>query len=491
MMKKYILPVVLAGLVLATSCSKTLETKSVNSADANITKSQAAGVEAILNSAFNTLQGATYYGRDLIVVPELLSDNMRIVSSNSNRFTNEANNVNGSTIALWQNAYIAINKLNGVIKYADPATGFTDVRRKQVKGEAYFLRAMTYFDLVKVYAYNPRFVIAAQDRGGVPIVLDYVENFPGDITYPARATTAAVYTQIKADLTLALSLLDNTQGAIHPNKAAAYGLLSRVNLYLGEWQECVDNSTKAINEGLATFVEASTGAAATAAEKSAAYKTIWTTPSSKESLFELNYEATESLGSDALSSFYTKNTLGVPSTSGAGYGDAAPQANLVAAYEAGDVRKDLLFQIVKGSETILWNQKYPGLKSPQVDNVKLIRISEMYLNRAEANVQLNTPASLASALLDLNKIRVRAGLAPAVAATFANVFAERRVELAYEGQRYFDLLRTGSDINKSSNTLPASTVYSTTIPYSDFRLLARIPIGEVSVNPNLKQNFGY
>jgi hypothetical protein len=485
-MKKYILPITIAGLLMTASCSKTLDTKSVNSVDADLVKTQAAGVEAILNSAYNSVQSVNYYGRNFIVVPELLSDNMRIVSTNSNRFVNESNNNNSATIDIWAIAYTVINKANGTLKYADLAGDFTTARRDQVKGEAYFLRALAYFDLIRSYAYNPRAVVTAQDKGGVPLVLNYVENFPGDITKPTRATTAAVYTQIRNDLAAAINLLSTASAPVRANKAGAYGLLSRVNLYTGDWQACVDNSTAALAAGVGSFVDA--GATASTAAKSASYKSIWTTPTSAESLFELNFEATETLGSDALTSFYTRNTNGVPSGGGPGYGDAAPQANLVAAYEAGDVRKDLLFALTKGSEAILWNQKYPGLKAPQVDNIKIVRTSEMYLNRAEAYIQLNQAAN---ALVDLNKIRVRAGLAPATVATLDNVLNERRIELAYEGHRWFDLLRTGSAVNKSNSTLPANATPSLTIPFTDYRLLAKIPQTEVQVNTNLVQNFGY
>lgn len=491
-MKKIIIPIFLASLITITSCKKTLETQPKNSVDASIVITQAAGVEAVLNSAYNTMQLSTYYGRDFFIVPEVLSDNMRIVNTNSNRFVGESNNTNSSTINVWQYAYTVINKVNGAIKYTDAATGFTDLRKKQVKGEAYFLRALAYFDLVKSYAYNPRNVVTAQDRGGVPLVLNYVENFPGDVSFPARAATADVYTQIKSDLNTAIGLLDITQGVTRANKAAAYGLLSRVNLYIGDWQACIENSTLALSAGLGTFVDAGTTATATA--KSTAYKSIWYTGTSvsPESLFELNYEVTENLGSDGLSSIYTRSTFGAsPTIGGAGYGDAAPQANLVAAYETNDIRRDILTPITKGSESILWNQKYPGQKSASTDNIKLLRVSEMYLNRAEANVQLGTAASLVSALADLNKIRVRANLSPALTVTLSSVLNERRIELAYEGQRWFDLLRTGSAVNKSSTTLPANATPTSTIPFTDYRLLAKIPQAEVQVNTNLKQNFNY
>lgn len=474
----------LVASLAITSCEKTLQTEPKNSISAEVALKEAAGVEGLVNSCYESLQSVNYYGRNFFVVPEVLSDNMRIVNSNSNRFVNESNNTIGSTIDLWSLGYSIINRANGAIKYADLANGLTALRKKQLTGEALFIRALVYFDLVKSYGYNPKQIVSGRNLG-VPIVLSFVENYPTDIIYPSRNTVDEVYTQVKKDLDAAITLLDNTAAPKRANLAAAYALRARVALFNGDWQDAATFATSALGAGVGTFVDA--GAAATPTQKSDAYKTIWTSASSPESLFELNFEVTESLGSDGLSSIYTRSNP--ITTAGAGYGDAAPQANLVADYATGDVRKDLLVQLVKGSETILWNQKYPAAKGPQIDNIKLLRVSELYLTRAEANFR-NGTAIGATPQADLDKIRLRAGLA-SIPVTLDAILKERRVELAYEGQRWFDLLRTGSAVNKSTTTLPANSTPNSTIAATDFRLLARIPLTEVQNNPKITQNFGY
>jgi hypothetical protein len=118
-----------------------------------------------------------------------------------------------------------------------------------------------------------------------------------------------------------------------------------------------------------------------------------------------------------------------------------------------------------------------------LDNIPVIRISEMYLNRAEANYELG---NIAGALADINLIRTRSGLT-ALAATvtgaplLAEILRQRRLELAFEGHRFFDLKRRGADLVK----VPRN------IAFTDYLILARIPTGQISLNPNLKQNSGY
>ncbi|MFD0941225.1 RagB/SusD family nutrient uptake outer membrane protein [Pedobacter boryungensis] len=487
MKNKYILLMMAVALMVTSSCKKLLETEPKNSISAEVAMKEAAGVEGLTNSLYQTLQGSGYYGRDFIVVPEVLSDNMRIASTNSNRFVQESNNAVAATINLWQTGYSLINRANGVIKYADIANGLTPLRRKQLAGEAYFIRALAYFDLVRTYSYNPKNRVTGRPNSdlGVPIVLNYVENFPGDITYPSRASIDETFTQIKSDLDKAITLLDNLFAPKRISLSAANALRARVALYNGDWADAATFANTAINGGVGTFVDPST--ATTPALKSAAYASIFNTPSSAESIFELNYEITESLGSDGLSSIYTRSNP--ISTAGAGYGDATPQANLVAAYEAGDVRKDLLFAITKGSEAIFWNQKYPAAKAPQIDNIKIIRMSEMYLTRAEANFR-NGSAIGATPQADLDKIRLRANLA-VTPVTLNAILKERRVELAYEGHRWFDLLRLGSDIGKSNSTLPANATPNSTLLFTDFKVLSRIPLTEVQNNPKIIQNYLY
>ena len=120
-----------------------------------------------------------------------------------------------------------------------------------------------------------------------------------------------------------------------------------------------------------------------------------------------------------------------------------------------------------------------------LDNVPVIRISEMYLNRAEANYYLGKTAD---ALADLNIIRTRSGLVARTdltgAALLAEILRQRRLEFGFEGQRWFDLKRTGQNIVKA-------TAQGGGLAYTDFRILAPLPVNDLSTNKSIKQNFGY
>ena len=129
--------------------------------------------------------------------------------------------------------------------------------------------------------------------------------------------------------------------------------------------------------------------------------------------------------------------------------------------------------------------KFLGKNGPiNLDNIPVIRVAELYLTRAEA--RYNQVGKEAAALADVNVIRTRSGLAarPATltgAALLTEILNQRRLELAFEGHRFFDLKRLGRDITK----IP------TNIGFTDYRILAPLPVREIQTNPNLKQNFGY
>ncbi len=138
----------------------------------------------------------------------------------------------------------------------------------------------------------------------------------------------------------------------------------------------------------------------------------------------------------------------------------------------------------KGNEQIYWNQKFNGHNGAfGVDDVPVFRISEIYLTRAEACS--NIPEMESLALDDLNDLREARGLARldlSGEALKAEIAKQRRVELAYEGHRFFDLKRKGMDIIKPSGEI---------LDYVSYKMVARIPIRETDLNDNLTQNPDY
>jgi len=150
-------------------------------------------------------------------------------------------------------------------------------------------------------------------------------------------------------------------------------------------------------------------------------------------------------------------------------GDIEIQPAHLALYDPMDDRLDLFFE-ANGGVT------YSGKWNNQFGNVGLIRLAEMYLIRAEANIRLNTAVG-ATPLADYNRIRTRAGLPAATAVTLDEILRERRRELAHEGFRIHDLKRLKQNVGS--------------LAYNADKLVFPIPAREIQANPNLTQNSGY
>jgi len=449
-----------------TSCSKILETTPRSEVDLNQATTNLEAQQGILIAVYQQLQNSGYYGRDFIVIPEVLSDNAEITAQNSNRFVQQANNTPRSHQGTWTANYLAIFRCNFVIQYVENIAGVDATVKNQMKGEAYFLRALNYFDLIRTYARNPRFLVSGFDLG-VPIILEPVTDVT-KVTYPSRNKVSEVYAQIVSDLNSAVNLFPAGGNRFKGNKAAALGLLSRVYLYMGNWVEAENKATDCINTNFATFAD------------SASYYGKWGN-GFPEQLFGLNYEASESLTFDCIQSiFYAHPTFG-------GYGDITARAELINDFYPGDYRlSKLIKKTTKGSQNpVYYTLKWPGAKGAfGLDEIMILRLSEIYLNRAEARAM--QPGKEALALQDLNKIHQRAGLAALSGLTgqalIDAVQKERRLELAFEGHRIYDILRWGKDLVKGPSTFT----------WDDYRLIAPIPQGELDVNPALKpQNPGY
>jgi hypothetical protein len=148
---------------------------------------------------------------------------------------------------------------------------------------------------------------------------------------------------------------------------------------------------------------------------------------------------------------------------------------LLTQFEPGDKRRQL-FNTVSG---VVYSGKYDVLYG----NIKLIRLAEMFLTRAEANFRAGTSVG-ATPLADVNRIRTRAGLPPLATVTLPAILKERKLELLFEGFRLHDLKR-----NQESTIAPGSP--PTPLAWNSPRLIFPIPLREINANPNLVQNEGY
>ncbi|MCU0353247.1 MAG: RagB/SusD family nutrient uptake outer membrane protein [Cytophagales bacterium] len=496
-MKKYIKSLFLAmGLLGFVACNSILEVDPRQSIDSAVALEDENGIQASVIGLYNTLQSTRMYGRDLVAIPEALADNGR-ATNKSGRLNPEYLNQPNAHFLNWRLAYIAINQANLILE-ATQRVQLPEATRNSIEGQVQFLRALFYFDLMRCYAYIPGASVQQQDRGGVPLVTAGVIDFE-QITLPARAPVDEVYTFIYRDLDEAITKLGATPNSRAPafaTRAAAQALYSRVALYRREWPLAIRLATEAI-----------TNSAARVVSDTAAYVAGWRRSVHPESVFELPYLIQENIGvNESLQTTYTTlRELGNRNVT-AGFGDLVPTPALLADLRSEndtlvrvstgrrdsvvirDVRQRLyeLGTTGRGTAEIECTKFLGKNGQPNLDNIPLIRISEAYLNRAEANFHAGNRAE---ALRDLNTIRTRCGLAARTDerlpgnALLTEILKQRRLEFAFEGHRFFDLKRQGLDLAKAS---PA-----TNIPFTDFRILAPIPPREIQANPNLRQNFGY
>jgi hypothetical protein len=252
---------------------------------------------------------------------------------------------------------------------------------------------------------------------------------------------------------------------------AAAALLSRVYLYQGDNQKAADE---------ATFVINAPGYAITPASGLRAYYDV---AGGAEDIFTVRFLSNESLGADNLGAIYL-----LP-----GYGDIRVSPDLTGVFEPTDARRTTFIGPFTGIPAELQNNKYLATEGINLMAApKLLRLSEVVLNRAEAFAKLGRATDVVN---DLNRIRSNRNLSNLTTigstALLDSVLVERRRELMFEGHRFFDLTRNGRDIVRTfANNTFTVTAFSS-LPATDFKVVSPIPQREMDANRNMRQNEGY
>jgi hypothetical protein len=335
-----------------------------------------------------------------------------------------------NVIGFWRGAYTAILRANNIIN----SKVATSANVSQYRGEAYAIRALCYWYLVRYFA-KPYTDDPASL--GVPIVLEYDPQLK-----PSRSKVSEVYNLIISDLNQAYSLMTLFTNSTQFSKYAAKGLQAKVYLSMGDKANAKTAAVDVINNSGFTVVP------------SATYLSYWAvlTPRTDkvETLFEVSSNLTANNGFDALANIYNQG----------GYGDILCSDPLYALFEVADIRKSLYTTGTRGGlPAVFVNNKYPGTNGGEISDTKILRLSDVYLIAAEASL----PADEAGAKTYANYITSRRG-ATAIASTgaqlFEDIITERRKELAFEGDRYLDMQRLKRDITRSSNYPSAAQEHS-------------------------------
>ncbi len=350
---------------------------------------------------------------------------------------------------LWQYPYTVIRSTNQMLAGLNSTTGVSDTTKSRLMGEAYFFRAFYFFNLFNFF-------------GPVPLTTNTEEL--SNALLP-RSDSAAVYTQIIADLKQAESLLPSSYPTAYharANKYAAAALLARVYLYAKDYTNAAAEATKVIGATDVTY-----------SLSTPANTFINTSPETILQLYTLYGYSMFGAG------YRTANNTTLPTY----YLDSS----FMTSFEPGDTRRtNWVDSAVINNATIYRIYKYK-LQTATAGNEYnvVLRLAEQYLIRAEAEAQ---QSDLADAANDLNTVRTRAGLGGTTAATQTDllnaILAERKVELFGEfAHRWFDLKRTGQ-ANSILGAFKPATWKATDV-------LMPIPQTELINNGNLTQNLGY
>lgn len=426
--------------------------------------------DAALAGLYHQMQAAGYYGRNFQIISDVSADIAQSIGTWDFYREMDTYSLDASNTEL-NNFYIAgyrtVNQANNLIASV-PGIEMPQAKRDNLVGQAYFARALAFFDLNRVFGGVPGKV------GTKSVVLPLEPSRgAGPATQLSRPDLAVGYAQVKSDLLQAISLLPEAQASdafsrSRAVKSTARALLSRLHLYLGEWDDVITTSTAVISDPRYTLV--------------ADYANIFSGKLTTEAIFEIEFNNADQSG---IRNWYLPSTGGL-----GGRGDLAMHTDFVNLIRTNptDVRGAMFgFNAAQGVFFPLKYQK-PG----NIDNVHVLRISEMFLNRAEAHANKN---SIALAVADLNRIRNRAGLANyngamTQAAVLLAIEQERAFEFHIEGHRFFDLVRTGralavlSAVRRTNSSVPIGIGEA-------FKQIMPIPRVDLLANPNLVQNQGY
>ncbi|MDQ2721284.1 MAG: RagB/SusD family nutrient uptake outer membrane protein [Bacteroidota bacterium] len=458
------------SVLLLESCSKKFITKNPNdSVASNLAITDASSMQTALNGVYAQLRSVALYGRDFPITGDLMADNTFVESKNSGRYLAQFNytltNSDGVFGEIWNAAYSGILYSNLIIDANVTGAGID-----KIKSQAYALRALLYFKLINIYARpytdNPQGL-------GVPLILHYKPSL-----LPTRDPIAAVYTQIISDLKTAFQTAPDYTNSVRLSKYAIEGLLARAYFYMGDFTNAKTAALDVINNGGFTLVNTAT-----------AYKAFWNNPgiqsNQSEVMFEVDVDAVNNNSSDDLGAMVN-----------GGYQDIYASQQLVALYSTTDIRTSVLIPgfTKSGAPTTIIG-KYPNYNNTaDKDNLKVIRLAELYLIAAESSL----PANESDAKKYLNELMsfrdpTFVGYSSTGNQLLQDIVTERRKELAFEGDRFYDLNRLKWDISRGPVNAGSIPQGLETIPYSDYRRIAPIPLGEIQANANIapQQNPNY
>ena len=472
--------VFLMAILALLSCKKNfLEREPISNMPSSAFYKTESDMQIALNSAYSTLQSAGQYGEANWQVGEVRSDNTynwegagNFPDAELDQFKQTSSNSILNT--MWLDTYRGILMCNIVLDRI-VSVSMDDGIKKQFIAEALFLRSLMYFNLARTF-------------GAVPLVIHETVAV-NEGYHQGREPVRKVYDQIIADLTIAAANLPTYFTGANVGRAtqgAAKALLGKILLTDGQYELSASIFKEVIGSETYHLLPE--------------YADLWKTTNANnpESIFEVQYKKGGTGTGSAYTNFFAPHgSESIVSAVGFAYGKNLPTADLVAAYENGDIRKNASLaesytrdnQIIYDAYTLKYKD-IPFTERDADNNWMVMRYADVLLMYAEAVNETNGGPD--NDTYDaVNTVRQRAGLDALTNGMNKGEFAlaiehERQVELAFEGHRWFDLVRTGRALQVMNAHFDGSiTIY----PY---QLLFPIPQRQININPTvIIQNEGY
>lgn len=476
--------IILSITVLLSACSdEFLNLKPISTATSDNFYKTADDFKNAVNGGYAGLQSGGIAGNSYIF-GEIASDNTVAVASGSVTDQDEFDRfyiktTNPFISGRWNDAYSVIARYNTILDKIGPVTMDEALKNRYI-AETKFLRAIVYFTLVQTF-------------GDVPLILKPVTT-PDEGYLFGRNPKAEIYAQIEKDLIEAEGVLPVSYPSAdlgRATKGAAKSYLGKVYLTQKKYAPAVSKLKEVIDLGVYTLLPS--------------YADVFrvANKNNKESVFDVQYKSGGAGEGNPWPNAFAPQNSGNAVIVFGGDGNNQPTTDMIAAYETGDLRKDVS---VASSYTNAAGQvipdrfikKYydvPVAKNDNGNNIPLIRYADVLLMYAEALNEVGYQAE-GEALSNLNLIRMRAGLAKKTAADITSqqgfrlaIEQERRVELAFEGHRWFDLVRTDRAVTVLNGKKDQIRLVA---ELSANNLVFPIPQSQIDINKEkIKQNPGY
>jgi starch-binding outer membrane protein, SusD/RagB family len=488
-MKKLLIILPVAILAFTSCQKKVTDLPPIDRITSDLAFSTPARIEAAVVGSYDGLQSAEFLSGRALIYADLMGED--VIDKNSffgtlPRFDQLGNA--GLPANVWTAAYNSIGRANRAIAgiTANAAILNDPVKQKAFIGEAKFIRAIAHFYLVNFFAQSYAFTADAS-HDGVPVITEsFTSNDPA--ANKPRASVAVVYTAIINDLNeaivdLPLAYANASLTKSRATKAAAAALLSRVYLYKNDFTNAKTTAGKIFNGDYGAFSLNANPDGVFGPGRYTTAETIFSIPNSTNDNPNTN---------NALPQHYFET----------GRGDIAVSPTFINAatnpfFAADDRRRGLIVANTIGANAgWFYTRKYPDVAT-RADWAPIVRYAEILLTYAEASARLAAGVD-ADAIAKLNLVRDRSRVsAPQyTVASFASkdeliaaILAERRIELAFEGHRYFDLARIKA---APTNKLDSDKVTPINVTYGSNKFIFPIPQAEVDKSGGvLKQNPGY